>query len=128
MVEAATVNVACKLPQGIRIRHKGKEVALKGANQSGNRFGFGITPGVDSAWFKDWLEGDGKDLPAVKRGSIFAIAGTREKAEDAAAERRKDAAVQTGLEPLDPEKPGGGVEPTDETKKELEKVELKDVR
>lgn len=128
MAEAATVNVACKLPSGLRVRHKGVEVSLKGSNGSGNRFGFGITPGVDAAWFKDWIEGDGKDLPAVKRGSIFAIGGTREKAEDAAAERRKDPVVQTGLEPLDPEKPGGGVEPTDETKTELAKAEVKDFK
>jgi len=124
----AYVNVACKLPQGIKIRHKGKEVVLVGANASGNRFGFGITKNVDGDWFNDWKTTDGKAFPAVVNGSIFAIAGTTEKAQDAAKERQRDTKVQTGLEPLDPDKPGDGVEPTDETKAELAKINPTDVK
>lgn len=119
----ANVNILCKLPQGLKITHAGKTVTLVGANKSGNRFGFGVTKDVDGDWFKDWLDkGHGSTFPAVKNGSIFAMTGTPDKAADAAAERRKDAKVQTGLEPLDPENPGEGVEPTDEQKKETAKA------
>lgn len=124
----SVVTVACKLPQGLQLKHKNLTVILVGANESGNRFGFGLTHGVDGDWFKDWAEGDGKDFPAVKNGSIFAISGTRDKAEDAAKERRADAAVQTGLEPIDPDRPAANVEPTDETKTELAKSPGKDVK
>lgn len=124
----ATTTVACKLPQGLTIEHKGVTVTLKGANSSGNRFGFGITEGVDADWFADWATTDGKDFPAVKNGSLFAMTGGRAKTEAAANERRADAQVQTGLEPIDPTNPGGGVEPTEETEKELAQSEGKDVK
>lgn len=122
----ATVSVACKLPQGLVLSHKGKTVQLTGANASGNRFGFGITKDVDADWFDDWTKTDGKDFPAVKIGAIFAMPAA--KIVDAAAERRKDGAVQTGLEPLDPNKPGMNVEPTDETKKALSEQPQTDVK
>jgi hypothetical protein len=124
----ALVNVACKLPAGLTITHKGKTVTLVGSTKSGNRFGFGITRDVDGDWFKDWATTDAKDFPPIKNGSIFAMAGTTEKIADAGAERRADPVVQTGLEPLDPSKPGKGVEPTDETKKALSETELKDIK
>ena len=114
MATASTVNVACKLPQGLGLSHKGKQIHLHGANQSGNRFGFGITKGVDADWFKEWIEGDGAELPFVKNKSLFAMPGDENKIKDAAAERRADDSVQTGLEPLDPSKPGKDVEPTDD--------------
>lgn len=107
------VQVACKLPNGLTITHNGKTVTLNGANDSGNRFGFGFTDVTDMD-IADWLETDGKELPAVKNGSIF-IGGP-----DAAKERQYDASVQTGQEPLNPMNPGNGVEPTDETRRALE--------
>lgn len=125
---SSLASIGCKLPQGLQLTHKGKTVVLVGANASGNRYGFGITPGVDADWFDDWATTDGKDFPALKNGSIFAIPGNAEKAKDAAKERRADDSVQTGLEPLNPAKPGGGVEPTDETKKELDKAQGADVK
>jgi len=121
----ARVSVACKLPQGLTITHKDITLTLKGANSSGNRLGFGVTEGVDGDWFADWATTDAKDFPAVKRGMIFAM-DTAAKAKDAAKERRGDKSVQTGLEPLNPDKPAAGVAPTDETKKELAKVEQVD--
>jgi hypothetical protein len=105
--------VACKLPTGLTITHGEKTVTLNGANSSGNRFGFGFTD-VKDMDIADWLETDGKDLPAVKNGSIF-IGGP-----DAAKERQNDRSVQTGLEPLNPSEPGIGIAPSDETKAVLE--------
>ena len=109
--------VACKLPNGLTVTHKGHTVTFNGANDAGNRFGFGLTEDVDAAWFADWVATDGKDFPAVKNGSFF------EHGKDTAAaarERQNDRSVQTGQEPLNPSNPGTGVEPTDETRKVLE--------
>lgn len=124
----STVNVACKLPQGITIRHKNITKTLRGANSSGNRFGYGVTQGIDADWFKDWAEGDAKDFPPVKKGMIFALEGTVRKIEDAAAERRGDAEVQTGIEPLDPDAPAPEIEPTDDTKKALSENPVTDTK
>lgn len=113
------VQVACKLPNGLTIKHNDKTVTLRGANSSGNRFGFGFTD-VTEMDIKDWLETDGKDFPAVKNGSIF-IGGP-----DQAKERQNDRSVQTGFEPLNPTAPGEGLQggekltPTDETQNVLD--------
>jgi len=122
-----TVSVACKLPQGLTVTHKGLSVTLAGANASGNRFGFGITPGVDADWFNDWATTDARELPAIKRGMIFAMESAA-KAKDAARERRGDKSVQTGAEPIDPNAPGANVEATDASKEELAKAAPTDVR
>lgn len=107
----AQVKIACKLPNGLTVRHKDQTRVLNGANHPQAVAGFGVTPGIDEDWFKDWQTTDGKDLPFVKNGSVFIM-------KDAAAAReRKD--VVTGMEPLDPDKPAPGIEPTDETKKVL---------
>lgn len=108
--------VACKLPNGLTIAHRGHTVTLAGANDDGNRFGFGLTENVEADWFRDWITTDGKDLDAVKSGAIFEHGS---KTADAAKERQNDPDVQTGQEPLNPSNPGLGVEPTDETKKVL---------
>ena len=106
------MTVACKLPNGLTFTHNDKTVTLNGANDSGNRFGFGFTEGVDDV-FADFAATDGKDLPAIANGSIF-VGGP-----DEAKERMYDASVQTGQEPLSPENPGNGVEASDETRNAL---------
>jgi hypothetical protein len=107
----AQVKIACKLPNGLTVRHKDHVHVLKGANDANAVAGFGVTAGVDVDWFNDWVTTDGKDLPFIKNGSVFVM-------KDAAAAReRKD--LVTGMEPLDPDKPAPGIEPTDETKKVL---------
>ena len=110
--------VACKLPNGISITHADQTMTLVGASDSSAVAGFGLTRDVDADWFKDWASKH-KDFPPLKTGAIFI--SDDNKAADEAAERADDADVQTGLEPLDPEKPAPGIEPTDETKKELAK-------
>lgn len=115
--------IACKLPNGLTIDHKDTTVTLAGANSPNARFGFGITPEVDADWWKDWSTTVGKDIPAVKNGSIF---GFDLDDDGALRERSEDPRVLTGQEPLDPEAPAPGIEPTDEMKKELAKASAKD--
>lgn len=112
----AAVTIACKLPNGLRVRHAEKEVELVGANHSKAIAGFGLTKGVDSDWFASWKAAAG-DFPPLKNGSIFAQVDA--KAADEAAEK---ADIPTGLEGLDPDKPAAGIEPTDEMKAEIAKA------
>jgi len=114
------VTVACKLPNGITLDHAGQKVTLKGANADDALLGYGRTP-VDAGWFESWLSskeggGHGNEFPAVKAGLIFAHADAK-KTDDEIAEKAGDATVQSGLEPIDPEKPGAGIEQVKETGK-----------
>lgn len=123
MATASTISVGNKLPSGLTVTHGPKDgpvqtVFLKGANDEGAIAGFGITNDVDRDWFKSWTEAH-PDFPPVKNGSIFAVEAN--KARDAARERKSD--VKTGLEGLNPDAPAPGIEPTEETKKELAKVD-----
>ena len=115
----ATVSVACKLPNGLTVAHAPKNakgeaigptqtVTFAGSNAPGAVMGYGLTRDVDGEWFANWTKTDGKDFPAVRNMAIFAQASTDE-ATDAAKEMSGD--VKTGLEALDPQKPGAGVEP-----------------
>jgi hypothetical protein len=114
------VTVACKLPNGITLDHADKKVTLKGANADDALLGYGRTP-VDADWFDSWLSnkeggGHGCDFPAVKNGLIFASADAK-KVDDEIAEKAGDETVRTGLEPIDPDKPGVGLEKVDEKNK-----------
>lgn len=115
--------VACKLPNGLTIDHKGETLTLNGAHDTGAKNGYGLTPLEDNQveWFNDWLTGDGATLPAVERGFIFLASNDKNAADQA----REQADEKTGLEQLDPAAPVAGVEPTDETKKELAKGSAK---
>ncbi|MDE2442352.1 MAG: hypothetical protein KGP14_15150 [Betaproteobacteria bacterium] len=101
----ATLTVACKLPNGLKLTHKDVTVELAGSN--GADGAFGLTPGVDADWFNDWLATDGKDFAPVTSGVLFAQP-TPDKAVDAAKER---ADVKTGQEPIDPANPGDKIAP-----------------
>ena len=109
----ATVTVACKLPHGIELTHKGKTVTFNGANHPEALVGHGLTNNVDADWFKDFLDTDGKDFAPVVNHLLFANAkDTVGEAEEKAA----DPTIKTGLEPIDPDAPGGGIEQVPETK------------
>lgn len=112
----ASVTIACKLPNGLRVRHAEKEVEFAGANDPKAVAGFGLTKGVDSDWFASWKAAAG-DFPPLKNGTIFAQTDT--KAADEATEKT---GIVTGLEGLDPDRPMAGIEPTDETKAEIAKT------
>jgi len=96
----ATINVACKLPNGLIIEHKGKRAELLGANGSILVNGFGLTQ-VDADLFNGWTA-TYKDHPAVKNGLIFAHA----QESSVKAQTKDHADLETGLEGIDPENPG----------------------
>lgn len=106
--------IACKLPNGLLVEHKGESVLLNGSDDASAVSGYGLTPDVDLDWFNDWATGDGKDFPPVAKGLIF-VAPNERFAQDQAREQGDD--IRSGLEGVDPEKPGEGVEPTDEQKR-----------
>lgn len=100
-----TVVVGCKLPCGLVISHDGKSVELKGSRESNIINGFGLTPGVDAEFFEAWKKVH-KNMPYVKNELIFAYSDER-SAQDMADERIKE---KTGLEGLNPDKPGKDLE------------------
>lgn len=102
----ATVTVGCKLPNGLHLDLGDKRVTLNGANSARIVGGYGITEGVDAAFFEAWKK-TYADSPAVKNGLVFAHGKTG----DVEAQAREQAEIRTGLEPLDPEKPGPNLEP-----------------
>ena len=110
---AGTVTVACKLPNGLhldlpgrdRVTVRGFAVAWGEASPLSIVGGFGLTPGVDADFFEEWMITNA-DFEPVKKGLIFASA----KASDATAQAKEFAGLKSGLEPLDPDKPGPGLE------------------
>lgn len=111
--------VACKLPNGLLVEHGEHSVLLNGSDHESAVSGYGLTQNVDLDWFNDWATGDGRDFPPVKRGLIF-VAPNERFAADQAREQGTD--LRSGLEGIDPEKPGDGIEPTDEQKAALPKA------
>lgn len=96
----ASVNVACKLPNGLVIEVKGVKTVLKGANTSELVNGFGVTE-VDSVLWAEWLKIHGKH-PAVVNGLVFAQGNEA----NVKAQTKDHAALETGLEGIDPDNPG----------------------
>ena len=108
---SSTVTVACRIPQGLHldiVKHGEvrQRVTLNGSNSAHAVAGYGITEHVPKEFFGKWLA-DHKDLPAVRNGLIFAHAQKR-SAEAKAAEQT---GLKSGLEPLDPKKPGKDLAP-----------------
>lgn len=101
---ADKVTVACKLPNGLEIEHRGTTVVLAGSHSAGSVGGYGLTPNVDADWFDDWMAAN-LGHPAVANEIIFA--NTPAKARDEATEKKD---VKTKMEPVDPDKPGEGIE------------------
>lgn len=104
-MSARTVTVGCKLPHGLHLDLPGMgRVTLKGLNSSAIINGHGLTHNVDGEFFDAWMQ-IYKDHPAVVGGFIFAHV----KDADVTAEAKDRAGEKTGLEPLDPGKPGADV-------------------
>ncbi|MBK3786522.1 hypothetical protein G3A43_40695 [Paraburkholderia aspalathi] len=106
-----TVTVACRIPQGLHldiVKHGElrQRVTLNGSNSAHAVAGFGITEHVPKDFFEKWLA-DHQALSAVRNGLVFAHAQKR-SAEAQATER---AGLKSGLEPLDPNKPGKDLTP-----------------
>ncbi|MGZ9981548.1 hypothetical protein ACXXCT_08770 [Bordetella bronchiseptica] len=101
----STVIVACKLPNGMILDIPGaKSVTLNGANHPEAIAGHGFTE-VDAAFWDAWTKLY-PDFQPLKKELIFAQGGER-SATSKAKERKGE---KTGLEGLDPDKPGKGLE------------------
>lgn len=101
----ANITVACKLPNGVVLNQGETKVLLKGARDRDAIAGFGLTE-VDEGFWSTWSTAH-KDFPPLKKGFIFA----QQKASSAAAEAKEKADVKTGMEGLDPQKPGTNLKP-----------------
>lgn len=132
---AGTVTIACRLPNGLyldvgrrpdggpaqRVRVNGfaREVGIDlprtyartpdglpvAPPEPGTVVaGYALTPGVDEDIWLAWLV-EHEAMEIVKRGLIFAMP----KHNDAAAKAKELAENKSGLEPIDPHKPGHGV-------------------
>ena len=118
-----TVHIGCKLPNGLTLDHMGETVTLKGSNAPGAVIGVGITA-VDedfwTAWHKAMTEnarGKAAFRP-LDRGLVF-VAKTAAAVKSEAKNLKK---VRNGMEPLNPDAPAPGIEPTDVMKAELAKL------
>lgn len=107
----ATVTVGCKIPNGLHLDLGGKRVTLNGSHSSRVIGGYGLTEGVPADFFEAWLQ-TYADSPAVTNGLVFA----QENAADVRAQALDQADIRTGLEPLDPTKPGRDLAPEDPKK------------
>lgn len=124
----STISVACRLPSGFTIDHLGDKLTLNGPLDPGAILGFGITRDVNADWFKSWAEGGkdaddkpigvGKSFAPLGSGAIFPI-----DSNDVAGAVRERTGATTGFEPLNADAPMDGIEPTDEQKKELAKID-----
>lgn len=102
----ATVTVGCKIPNGLHLDLGGKRITLNGSSSSLVIGGYGLTEGVPAEFFEAWMKAYA-DSPAVTNGLVFA----QEKAADARAQALDQAEIKTGLEPLNPNKPGANLAP-----------------
>lgn len=122
-----TVTVACKLPNGLILHTHpdgGAKVELK---LKGNRHrtdaagvpiithevasGYGLTKNVPRELWER-MQAESADTPPFKAGLVFALnddASTKAMAQEVTGD------FKSGLEPLDPAKPGPGLEPVKET-------------
>lgn len=102
-VSTETVTVGCKLPHGLVLELDKQSVVLNGANSSTIIGGYGLTEGVDKAFFDAWMEKN-EHLPFVRNQTVFAQA----KTEDARASALEKAGEKTGFEGMsDADMPAG---------------------
>lgn len=100
-----TVTVGCKLPNGVILELGNQSVQINGANSSGVIGGHGITHDVDAEFFSAWIDAH-SDRDMVKNGFIFAHG----KPADTKAQAKEQKDNATGLEAVNPDDKGNGVE------------------
>ena len=119
----ATVRVGCKLPSGIEIHlpaKKGEELKVVRLNGFATKRGiavphqivggYGMTD-VDESFWQAWEKAArAAKFPPLVNGLIFA----EEDAKVADLEALDKSSLRSGLEPLDPTKPGAGLQPDDD--------------
>lgn len=93
------------LPNGARVTIKGTALPAEKQREEPLPGGYILTP-VDEAHWLAWRERN-KNWDPVVRKLIFASP----RADAARGIAKEQAELRTGLEPLDPEKPGPGIEP-----------------
>ena len=109
---AETVTVACKLPAGIHLDLPGKRVTLRGiAVPYGEPpvivpGGYALTPDVDADFMTKWLE-----LYSTMDIVVKQILYVMPKSSEARSRAKELTEIKTGLEPINPDKPGVGLEP-----------------
>jgi hypothetical protein len=84
----------------------GETYTLNGANSSKVIGGYGITRNIPGDFFDAWLE-QNKDLALVRNNLVFKQPSL-DQAEDQAEEQ---ADLKSGMEGIDPKKPGKGLTP-----------------
>lgn len=121
---AEKIVVGCKLPNGIVLELPGKprvyikgsavEIGLPSERRTVQDLrtpailapgGFALTCDVDADFWKAWSTAYA-DMEVLKKGLLFAMP----KQQDAAAHAKDMAKERTGLEPIDPDKMGDGLE------------------
>lgn len=119
-----TVSVACKLPNGLHLDIVAtpglpvRRVSVRGSNagavgMNGQRAfpdaiavaGFGVTPGVPKQFWEEWLRLN-QHTAVVQKGLIFAY----EQVESTISRAKELGKLTTGLEGLDRDKPGLGID------------------
>lgn len=103
------VTVGCKLPHGLVLEVGSTSVTLNGANSSNIIGGYGLTEGVDKAFFDAWMEKN-EHLPFVRNQLVFAQAS----ADDAKASALEKAGEKTGFEGMSDADMPAGVSKADE--------------
>lgn len=122
-----TVVVYCKIPNGYHLTVKDAAgvdhtYRINGPLNKKQQpdapviFGHGATR-IPKEFWEEWLA-EHKELEPVKREHIFATA----KPQDGKAMARERKDNRTGLEGIDPKKPGPGLEPAESMKPTLEKL------
>jgi hypothetical protein len=110
-----TVTIGCKLPHGLILDltipgQTPRRVRIRGRNAARVIGGYGMTPGVPKAFWEEWRKKNAA-LAFVKNDLIFAEAD-RASAVDHAKDNER---LTTGLEAIDPNNPGKGIQKADDT-------------
>ena len=102
-----------------RARQKGASVKINGMSHPVDKAplhqiigGYALTPNVDADFWATWLKQNsepGKESEMVKNRLIFA----HEKSSYAESQSREQAAIRSGLEPIDPSKLPRGIQKAD---------------
>lgn len=98
------ITVGCKLPNGLILQLNDKTVSLNGFMKGRAIGGYGLTEGVDEAFFNEWIKSH-SDMLVVKNELIF----KQKNLKEAKSQAKDTADKKSGLEPLD-QKDGAGTE------------------
>ncbi|MFT9018473.1 hypothetical protein [Acetobacter malorum] len=105
MATPSTVTIGCKLPNGLVLSLGDTRHELAGTRASAVIGGYGLTPVPAefwAAWSRKYAE-----FPPLKNGLIFA----QSTLDKATGQAREQAALRTGVEPLNPATPAPGITP-----------------